>query len=438
MRHSLALGARTHAGASQRRRTLKIDVDGRVDGAMQIPSPNCDERPPETEVSLIVVHGISLPPGRFGGDAIPRAVHEPSRIGRATRTSQRSPACASRPHFLIRREGALLQFVPCAARAWHAGASAWRGRPSCNDFSIGIELEGADDRPYTGAQYRMLVAACAGARRALSEFARSRGTATSPPDARPTRARASTGDACRTLPDRDASAWPPAAIRGIIVGLCAFSRTTFRFCSFSSRSSGRASGLPPAVAIAASIVQIAWFHWRGSVSAVHWLSLAIIVVFGGATLILRDETFIKWKPTVLYLSFALILAAGKLVWRRDLLALVMKDIELPPAIWTKLTWSWVAFFVAMASPNWYVAFHYSTETWVELQGLGRHRAVPAVRARPGRVPRPPRDRAVVDEPRRNAAKAGWRRWHPSRSKSATTAPSTPATPAQPAAPGTFP
>ena len=155
MRHSLALGARTHAGASQRRRTLKIDVDGRVDGATQIPSPNCDERPPETEVSLIVVHGISLPPGRFGGDAIPRLFTNRLNSGQPPllRNDRRLARLGPLPD---RREGALLQFVPCAARAWHAGASAWRGRPSCNDFSIGIELEGADDRPYTGAQYRML------------------------------------------------------------------------------------------------------------------------------------------------------------------------------------------------------------------------------------------------------------------------------------------
>jgi intracellular septation protein len=125
-----------------------------------------------------------------------------------------------------------------------------------------------------------------------------------------------------------------------------------------------------AVAIAASIAQIAWFHWRGNVSAVHWLSLAIIVVFGGATLILRDETFIKWKPTVLYVAFALILAAGKLIWQRDLLAVVMKEIELPRPIWTRLTWSWVAFFGAMAVANWYVAFHFSTETWVDFKVWG--------------------------------------------------------------------
>jgi len=125
-----------------------------------------------------------------------------------------------------------------------------------------------------------------------------------------------------------------------------------------------------AVAIAASVLQIAWFHFRGSVSAVHWLSLAIIVVFGGATLILRDETFIKWKPTVLYLAFGAILAAGKLIWRRDLLAVVMKDIALPLPIWSRLTWSWVIFFAAMALANWYIAFHFPTETWVNFKVWG--------------------------------------------------------------------
>jgi intracellular septation protein len=124
------------------------------------------------------------------------------------------------------------------------------------------------------------------------------------------------------------------------------------------------------VAIAASVVQIAWFHYRGTVSAVHWVSLAVIVVFGGATLLLRDETFIKWKPTVLYLAFAGILAAGKLVWRRDLLSLVMKEITLPPPVWTRLTWSWVAFFCGMAFANWYIAFHFPTDTWVNFKVWG--------------------------------------------------------------------
>jgi intracellular septation protein len=125
-----------------------------------------------------------------------------------------------------------------------------------------------------------------------------------------------------------------------------------------------------AVAIAASVVQIAWFHYRGTVSAVHWVSLAIIVVFGGATLLLRDETFIKWKPTVLYLAFAGILAGGKLVWGRDLLSLVMKEITLPTAVWTRLTWSWVAFFCAMGFANWYIAFHFPTDTWVNFKVWG--------------------------------------------------------------------
>ena len=125
-----------------------------------------------------------------------------------------------------------------------------------------------------------------------------------------------------------------------------------------------------AVAIVASIVQIVYFHWKRKVSAVHWISLVVIVVFGGATLILQDETFIKWKPTVLYLVFGAVLAAGKLVWRRDLLGYLMKDLHLPPAIWTRLTWSWVAFFAAMAAANWYVAFHFATDTWVNFKVWG--------------------------------------------------------------------
>jgi intracellular septation protein len=124
------------------------------------------------------------------------------------------------------------------------------------------------------------------------------------------------------------------------------------------------------VAIVASVLQIAWLYWRGVISPVHWLSLAIIVVFGGATLLLHDETFIKWKPTVLYLAFAGVLAAGKLLWRRDLLAVVMKELQLPPAIWTRLTWAWILFFGAMAFANWYIAFHFPTATWVNFKVWG--------------------------------------------------------------------
>ncbi|MDE2358090.1 MAG: septation protein A [Betaproteobacteria bacterium] len=125
-----------------------------------------------------------------------------------------------------------------------------------------------------------------------------------------------------------------------------------------------------AVAIVASLLQIAWLHWRGAISPVHWLSLAIIIVFGGATLLLHDDTFIKWKPTVLYLAFAGTLAVGKLLWRRDLLALVMKELQLPPAIWTRLTWAWILFFGAMALANWYIAFHFPTATWVNFKVWG--------------------------------------------------------------------
>ena len=125
-----------------------------------------------------------------------------------------------------------------------------------------------------------------------------------------------------------------------------------------------------AVAIVASIAQIAWFKWKGKVSAVHWLSLAIIVVFGGATLILQDEVFIKWKPTVLYGAFCVVLAVGKLAFDRDLIGYLLKDITLPPAVWSRVTWSWAAFFAAMAVLNWYVAFHYPTDTWVNFKVWG--------------------------------------------------------------------
>jgi intracellular septation protein len=125
-----------------------------------------------------------------------------------------------------------------------------------------------------------------------------------------------------------------------------------------------------AVAIVASVAQLAWFHWRRKVSAVHWLSFAIIVIFGGATLLLQDETFIKWKPTVLYAAFGMILAAGKLAFRRDLLSMLLKDLTLPAAVWTGLTWSWVGFFAFMGVANWYVAFHFPTDVWVNFKVWG--------------------------------------------------------------------
>jgi intracellular septation protein len=126
-----------------------------------------------------------------------------------------------------------------------------------------------------------------------------------------------------------------------------------------------------AVAIAASVVQIALLYWkRGRVAPVHWLSLAIIAVFGGATLVLHNDVFIKWKPTVLYGLFGTILAVGRLGFRRDLISYVMQGVTLPAAVWTRVTWSWVWFFAFMALLNAYVAFNYSTDTWVNFKVWG--------------------------------------------------------------------
>lgn len=132
-----------------------FDPAGWLAGARRVPSPNADERPPGTEVTLVVIHGISLPPGAFGGDAIDRlftnrldpALHPAFAAVASLRVSA---------HFLIRRDGALVQFVPCAMRAWHAGVSRWRDRERCNDFSIGIELEGDGEHRFTEPQYRRL------------------------------------------------------------------------------------------------------------------------------------------------------------------------------------------------------------------------------------------------------------------------------------------
>ncbi len=143
---------------------------GLVRGARQVPSPNCDDRPEGVLPELIVIHGISLPPGRFGGpwiddlfanDLDPGA-HPYFRAIAGLRVST---------HLLIRRGGELVQYVPLHRRAWHAGESSYRGRPRCNDFSVGIELEGTDDRPYTAAQYRRLAAVIRLLRRSVPSLA---------------------------------------------------------------------------------------------------------------------------------------------------------------------------------------------------------------------------------------------------------------------------
>jgi AmpD protein len=144
---------RGKSGTESRR--LSIDGQGVASVGLQIPSPNCDARPSGTAVSLIVVHGISLPPGKFGGGDVLRLFTNTLDLSSDPYYSGIAHLKVS-SHFFIRRDGALVQFVPCARRAWHAGVSSWRGRPSCNDFSVGIELEGTDDLPYATPQYAML------------------------------------------------------------------------------------------------------------------------------------------------------------------------------------------------------------------------------------------------------------------------------------------
>ena len=131
--------------------------DGLLRGARYIASPNCDERPQGGSIELLVIHNISLPPGEFGGPGIidlftnklDPGAHPYYRGIAELRVSS---------HFLIRRDGAVIQFVPCGKRAWHAGVSEWRGRSCCNDYSIGVELEGADDQPFERLQYEGVAA----------------------------------------------------------------------------------------------------------------------------------------------------------------------------------------------------------------------------------------------------------------------------------------
>jgi AmpD protein len=134
---------------------LTIDAGGYASIAVRVPTPNRDARPAADDISLIVVHGISLPPGDFGGDGVERLFT--NRLDPAAHPYFATIAdLRVSAHFLIRRDGALMQFVACGERAWHAGESTWRGRARCNDFSIGIELEGTDALPYTTPQYAML------------------------------------------------------------------------------------------------------------------------------------------------------------------------------------------------------------------------------------------------------------------------------------------
>ncbi len=135
---------------------LRVDAaTGRLSGVRQVDSPNCDDRPPGQAPELVVVHGISLPPGEFDGpwidalftNSLPPDAHPYFATLAGLRVSA---------HLLVRRDGTAVQYVPFQRRAWHAGASQWRGRERCNDYSIGIELEGTDATAYAPVQYAVL------------------------------------------------------------------------------------------------------------------------------------------------------------------------------------------------------------------------------------------------------------------------------------------
>jgi intracellular septation protein len=125
------------------------------------------------------------------------------------------------------------------------------------------------------------------------------------------------------------------------------------------------------VAIAATFVQVAWLKLsRKRVEPMLWASLAIIVVFGGATLLLQDETYIKWKPTVLYWLFGAVLAGAALARRNLIRAMLSEQMQLPDPVWARLNLSWIGFFAFMGAVNLYVAYNYSLDNWVNFKLFG--------------------------------------------------------------------
>lgn len=139
---------------------MKINAQGLIEGIPYRASPNCDDRPEGSDAEVLIIHAISLPPGEFSGDDVEHlfcntldcSIHPFYEELRDLEVSA---------HLFIRRDGAVLQFVPLDKRAWHAGESEIEGRTRVNDFSIGIELEGSDDQPFEEAQYRALAAVTA-------------------------------------------------------------------------------------------------------------------------------------------------------------------------------------------------------------------------------------------------------------------------------------
>ena len=193
---------------------MQIDLaTGLIARVRQVLSPHFDARPSGTVPDLIVIHGISLPPGKFGGAFIDQLFTgnlDPERHPFFRETARLRVSS----HVLIRRDGSIVQYVPFQARAWHAGESQYEGRAVCNNFSMGIELEGTDDLPYEDAQYEHSRISSA---RSSPPIRRSRAsaswvTATSRPAARPIRAAPSTGRGCAAVSpsapcrDRDATA----------------------------------------------------------------------------------------------------------------------------------------------------------------------------------------------------------------------------------------
>ena len=139
-----------------KQRMISIDLkSGLIQEARQVPSPNFDDRPPRCQPELIIIHGISLPPGEFGGQWIDRLFTnclDPTAHPYFREIAELQVSS----HLLIQRDGELVQYVPLWKRAWHAGASCYKDRDQCNDFSVGIELEGVDTVAYTEEQYEVL------------------------------------------------------------------------------------------------------------------------------------------------------------------------------------------------------------------------------------------------------------------------------------------
>lgn len=149
---------------------LRIHADGNwFDGARRVDSPNCDDRPAGCDVSLVVIHGISLPPGEYGGPFI-------DQLFTNTLDANAHPYFAGvcnlhvSSHLVVDRHGRVTQFVPLRRRAWHAGRSCFEGREACNDFSVGIELEGCDEDPYVDVQYDVAATLVAELRRAWPDI----------------------------------------------------------------------------------------------------------------------------------------------------------------------------------------------------------------------------------------------------------------------------